>query len=163
MKLPLIFTKKTPDRVLQMRLSFFESEDSEREGEWIVVSNEIGLIVLQVFGVEHKLSSKSHVTNMVLFSDLCQIDTCFLYLPLREQCDAQIFHDQQVIRCYRECTLQEDNAFFHIADHRVCPAEIAENLWIIRSFQIRLFQILDGGREVVLDQRDIATQIQTSR
>ena len=149
--------------MLEMRFSFLEREDSECERKWIVVGNEIGLIVLQMLGVEHNLYSKSHVTDMVLFPDLYQIGSCLLYLALREQCNAQVFHDQQIIRSYSECTLEEDDAFFDLTDHRICPPEITEDFWIIGCFQSRFFEILDSCREIVFDQGNIATQIQASR
>jgi len=137
MKLSFLWREKTTDTILQMRNTLFEFENPYSEREMVIISNEIRLIVGYIVSTKHReLYRKSHIIHMALFPYFAQVFTSFLYFSLCEQSHSEILHDEHIIRRYSEGSLEENNSFFDITSHRVCPSEIPENLRIIWASSI---------------------------
>jgi hypothetical protein len=162
MKFPLFWWEKTTHTIFEMWYSFFELENSYSERKMVVISNEIRLIIGYIVSTKHReLYRKSHIIHVALFPYLAQIFPSFLYFSLSEKCDTEILHDEHIIRSYRECSLEEDDSFFYITGHGICPSEIPENFRIIWTLCIRLFEAIDSFLKIIANERHVTSEIQS--
>lgn len=164
MEFPLLGRKETAYAMLQMWYPLLEFQDADSQGKMVVISYEIRLIVLDKISTEHRaLDGKSHVAHMALLPYLAQVFTGFLDLALCQKRDAQVLHDEHIIRRDGQCSLEQDHPLFHISRHGIGPSEIPEDFRVIRAFGVGLLQVLYSCREIVSYQGHISPQIQSRR